>query len=269
MVVELAGDYKTIECSVDERGVATINLNRQEVYNAFDELMISELTECVDHLSSQADVRVLVLTSAGKAFCAGADINWMRRASENTPHENRADAGRFASMMSAFHKCKKPIVGRVQGGAFGGGVGLVCMCDVVVASDQASFAVTEAKFGILPAVIGPYLIEAVGVREARRLALTATRVGAREAKEIGLVHRVCSSEALDAEVATVLDELLGNGPTALQEIKQLFGAIAARPIDVDVVNLTVDTIARVRSTDEAKEGFGAFFEKRKPAWSTR
>ncbi|SAK82260.1 enoyl-CoA hydratase/isomerase [Caballeronia hypogeia] len=269
MSVESAAPFKNIQCRVDERGVATVQLERPDVYNAFDEEMIAELTACVRQMANRSDVRVLVLASGGKVFCAGADINWMKRASANTPDENRADAERFAAMMSAFHQCPKPIIGRVQGGAFGGGVGLVCVCDVVVASEQATFAVAEARFGILPAVIGPYLIEAVGVREARRLALTATRIQAGEAKTTGLVHHVCRPDELDMQVEAVLADMLGNGPTALQEIKELFASVAERQIGPDVIAETVSTIARVRTTEEAREGFAAFFDKRQATWSVR
>ncbi|WP_031364873.1 enoyl-CoA hydratase-related protein [Caballeronia sordidicola] len=261
--------FETIRCTVDERGVACVDLNRRDIYNAFDETMIAELTRCFVALSSRADVRVILLVSPGEVFCAGADLNWMKRASANSAAANREDAERFATMMEALHRCSKPIVARVQGGAFGGGVGLICACDIVVASEQAKFAVTEARLGILPAVIGPYLIEAVGVREARMLALTATLVDAARAMVIGLVHRVVPQEELDEHVEQTVADLLGNGPTSLMEIKNLFANLAARPINADVSALTAQTIARVRSTDEAREGFAAFFDKRPAVWSAK
>lgn len=261
--------FATLECVVEKMGVARVTLNRPDVHNAFNETMIEELTRCFHQLAAHDDVRVIVLASRGKVFCAGADLNWMRRASTNNPDANFEDAQRFASMMQALYQCPKPIVGRVQGGAFGGGVGLICACDIVVASEHARFAVTEARFGILPAVIGPYLIQAVGVRQARRLALTASLIDATEARDLGLVHYMTTSEGLDGQIDITLSELTRNGPTALQEIKTLFGDIAGHPIDGRVTELTARTIARVRSTQEAKEGFAAFFDKRHPTWSTK
>lgn len=261
--------FATINCTVDEMGIARVTLHRPDVHNAFNEAMIEELTHCFLQLASLDRVRVIVLASHGKVFCAGADLHWMQRASTNNADANLQDAHRFAAMMGAIHACPKPVVARVQGGAFGGGVGLICACDIVVASEQAKFAVTEARFGILPAVIGPYLIEAVGVRHARRLALIASPIDATEAKTIGLVQFITPREQLDEQLDTVVTDLLRNGPTALQEIKDLFGDIAGRPIDESVTDLTAETIARVRSTKEAKEGFSAFFDKRPASWSVK
>ncbi|MDR2013032.1 MAG: enoyl-CoA hydratase/isomerase family protein [Rhodanobacter sp.] len=263
----MSKQYETIRCTVDARGVATVELNRPDVYNAFDETMIVELTACFGEVSTSPSVRVVVLASVGKVFCAGADLNWMRRASANTPEANRADAQRFAAMMEAIYRCPRPVVARVQGSAFGGGVGLICAADIVVASEQARLSVTEARFGILPAVIGPYLVEAVGARAARALALTAAQIDAAQAHIIGLVQHVSTAEALNDQVNTVIGQLLTNGPNAQAEIKNLFAAICGRPIDADVNALTAATIARVRATDEAREGFAAFFDKRPAAWS--
>lgn len=261
--------FQTVSLMVDASGVAHLALNRPEVHNAFNETMIEELTRCFHLLSSSDKVRLVVLSSNGSVFCAGADLAWMKRASENGLDANHQDATRFAEMMRAIYECQKPVIARVNGGAFGGGVGLLCACDIVVASDRAKFAVTEARFGILPAVIGPYLIESVGVREAKRLALSASSVDALEAQRIGLIHVVTTSESLDEQLEKLLSELGRNGPTALEEIKGLFNSVSARPIDEDVIKLTASTIARVRSTDEAKEGFAAFFDKRRPSWSSR
>ncbi|MGI4815008.1 MAG: enoyl-CoA hydratase-related protein [Janthinobacterium lividum] len=258
---------QTIKLSVDERGVALVELHRPDVFNAFDETMIAELGECFVSLAARDDVRVVVLGSSGKVFSAGADLNWMRRASVNSHEKNVDDARRFTQMMEAIYLCPKPTVARVQGSAFGGGVGLVCACDIVVASEKAKFAVTETRFGILPAVIGPYLVESIGVRQARRLALTATPFSAEEARQFGLVHTVVEHDALASQVDATVTELVGNGPTSLSEVKILFGKIGRRAIDAEVSELTAQTIARVRATDEAKEGFAAFFDKRKASWS--
>jgi methylglutaconyl-CoA hydratase len=261
--------FQTISLMVDASRVAHLTLNRPEVHNAFNEAMIDELTRCFRFLSTSEVVRLVVLSANGSVFCAGADLAWMRRASENGLDANLQDATRFADMMRAIHECSKPVIACVNGGAFGGGVGVICACDIVLASDHAKFSVTEARFGILPAVIGPYLIESVGVREARRLALTASPVDALEAQRIGLVHFVTTSDSLNGQLQKLISELGRNGPMALQEIKGLFNNISARPIDEEVIEVSASTIARVRSTDEAREGFSAFFSKRPPSWSSQ
>jgi len=258
---------ETVALAVDERGVARLDMNRAEVFNAFDETMIAELAATFDELGRRDDVRVVVLGARGKAYSAGADLQWMKRQSANDEATNRADARRFAEMMRAVAECPKPTIARVQGSAFGGGVGLMAACDIVVVAEHARFAVSEAKFGILPAVIGPYVVNAVGVRQARRLALTATQIDAREALTLGLAHCVVAADALDAAVDAVLAELLGNGPGAQGEIKRLFAQMEVGPITAEVRELTAATIARVRSTDEAREGFAAFLDKRRASWS--
>jgi methylglutaconyl-CoA hydratase len=209
---------------------------------------------------------VIVLAGDGKHFSAGADLQWMQRASTATQEWNLADARRFAAMLSRIATCPKPTVARVQGAALGGGVGLVAACDIAIAADSASFSVSEAKFGILPAVIGPYVTNAVGRRQALRLALTTARIGAAEALAMGLVQQVVASDALDAAVDTTVTQLLGGGPHALAEIKQLFSALAVGPVTAEVRELTAQTISRVRGTDEAREGFAAFLGKRPPNW---
>ncbi|HTD05241.1 enoyl-CoA hydratase-related protein [Undibacterium sp.] len=259
--------YRSLDLTTDERGVSHVTLARPQSLNAFDETMIAELTEVFSRLGSNAATRVVVLAAQGRAFSAGADIGWMERASNNAEAENRADAQRFARMMQAIYECPKPVIARVQGSAYGGGVGLCCACDIVVAVAEARFAVSEAKFGILPAVIGPYLNNAVGKRHATRLALTAEQIDAALAEQIGLVHKVCAAERLDAVVERFVAQLLANGPQAQREIKQLFQQLAVGPIDETVRQLTATTIARVRATAEAKEGFAAFLAKRPAAWS--
>jgi methylglutaconyl-CoA hydratase len=179
---------------------------------------------------------------------------------------NLADARRFAAMLARIDACPKPTVARVQGAALGGGVGLACACDIAIAADNASFSVSEARFGILPAVIGPYVVNAVGKRQARRLALTAARIGAAEASAIGLVQQVVAADALDAAVDATVAELLAGGPQAQREIKQLFAQLAVAPVTPEVVELTAQTISRVRGSDEAREGFAAFLGKRPAAW---
>jgi methylglutaconyl-CoA hydratase len=259
-------DLKTLEISQHENGVAQITMSRPDVFNAFDEVMIGELDTAFGQLIDDEKVRVIVLAGAGKHFSAGADLKWMQRASNESLEWNLADARRFAAMLAKIDQCPKPTLARIQGAALGGGVGLVCACDIAIAADNASFAVSEARFGILPAVIGPYLTNAVGRRQARRLALTMTRIRADEALAIGLVHQVCAGEELDATVDATLQELLGGGPNAQREIKALLAQLEVGPVTEAVRELTAQTISRVRGTEEAREGFTAFIDKRPPPW---
>jgi len=258
---------KTLKLDVTANGVARVVMARPEVFNAFDEVMISELDDVFARLSDDEAVRVVVLSGQGSAFSAGADLQWMKRASEASHEWNLADARAFASMLDRIARCSKPTIAQVHGVALGGGVGLVCACDFAVADDGAKFAVSEVKFGILPAVIGPYLVNAVGRREATRLALSAVRVPAIEAFAIGLVHRVVPTGELVGSVDALVAELLCNAPTAQSEVKRLFSQLAVGPVTPEVRELTAQTISRVRMTDEAREGFAAFFAKRLPAWS--
>jgi methylglutaconyl-CoA hydratase len=247
-------------------GVAQVTMARPAVFNAFDEAMIGELDAAFAQLEADHTVRVIVLAGDGRHFSAGADLQWMQRASEASLEWNVADARRFAGMLARIERCPKPTVARVQGAALGGGVGLTCVCDLAIAADNASFSVSEAKFGILPSVIGPYVTNAVGKRQARRLALTTERVGAAEALSLGLVTRVVALDALDAAVDEAVAQLLAGGPGAQAEIKALFAQLHEGPVTDAVVELTAQTIARVRGTDEAREGFAAFLGKRPAAW---
>ncbi|WP_428424367.1 enoyl-CoA hydratase-related protein [Methylibium sp.] len=251
----------------DARGVAYVTLNRPAVHNAFDEALIAELHAAIDGFDHDDAVRVIVLASAGRHFCAGADIGWMQRAAAHDEVTNLADARKFAEMMRRLGECSKPIVARVQGAAYGGGFGLLCTADIVVAETRARFAVSEARFGILPAVIGPYVINAVGQRQARRLALTCQPVNASQALAMGLVHDVVEDTSLDDAVERQVTALLANGPRAQGEIKKLFRQLAPGEITAQVQELTASTISRVRITQEAIEGFRAFLAKRPPAWS--
>jgi len=261
-------DLKTLEISQLDSGVARITMSRPDVFNAFDETMIGELDAAFDQLIDDSKVRIIVLAGAGKHFSAGADLKWMQRASNESREWNLADARRFAAMLGKIDLCPKPTLARIQGAALGGGVGLACACDIAIAADNASFAISEARFGILPAVIGPYLTNAVGKRQARRLALTMARIRAEEALAIGLVHQVCASEELDATVDATLQELLGGGPNAQREIKALLAQLEVGPVTEAVRELTAQTISRVRGTEEAREGFAAFIDKRPPPWAS-
>ncbi len=252
---------------VDPRGVATVTINRPEVLNAFDEALISHLSATFRRLAADDSVRVIVLAASGRAFCAGADIEWMQRAAANAFDANLDDARRFAAMMAAVDRCPKPVVAKVQGVAYGGGVGLACAADIVVASQRARFCVSEARFGILPSVIGPYLINAVGLRQARRLALSCTIIDAHEAAALGLVHRCVEESGLDEAVERCVAELLQAGPQAQREIKALFAELGVGPIDEGVRELTAQTISRVRTGKEARAGFEAFVAKGRPPWA--
>ena len=258
--------YQALNISRRAPGVAQITMARPAVFNAFDEAMIAEMDAAFAEVIADDSVRVIVLAGEGKHFSAGADLQWMQRASQASREWNLDDARRFAGMLWRIDSSPKPTVARIQGAALGGGVGLACVCDVAIASDAASFAVSEAKFGILPAVIGPYVVNAVGRRQARRLALTTERIGAAEAMTLGLVHQVVSPDRLDEAVDTAVGNLLVGGPNAHREIKQLIGKLAVGPVTPEVRELTAQTISRVRGSDEAREGFAAFLGKRPAAW---
>ena len=259
-------EFDTLRIDRPRPGVGRVTMARPEVFNAFDDVMIGELGRAFERLVADDGVRVILLAGDGRHFSAGADLNWMQRASEASFEWNLADARRFAAILGGIDSCPKPTVARVQGAALGGGAGLVCACDVAIGADNASFAISEAKFGILPAVIGSYLVNAVGRRQARRLALTTTRIGADEAARLGLLHAVAPPDGLDDAIERTLDELLAGGPGAQREIKHLLAALAVGTGTDEVRELTAQTISRVRGSDEAREGFAAFLGKRKANW---
>ena len=261
------GPFATLAIEHRRRGVAQVTMSRPAVFNAFDETMIAELDAAFGQLGAEVEVRMIVLAGAGKHFSAGADLNWMQRASEASRDWNLEDARRFAAMLACVADCPKPTVARIQGAALGGGVGLACACDLALAAQSATFAVSEARFGILPAVIGPYLVNAIGRRQAMRLALTSSRIGAAEALRLGLVHQAVPDDELDRAVDAVVNEVLAGGPLAQCEIKQLYAQLHAGPVSAETRELTAQTISRVRGTDEAREGFGAFLGKRPPRWA--
>jgi methylglutaconyl-CoA hydratase len=247
-------------------GSARITLNRPEIHNSIDDRLIAELTAALAALGHDDGVRVVVLTGSGKSFSAGADLNWMRRTSTYGEAENLADARALAKLMATLNELPKPTIARVNGAALGGGTGLVACCDIVIASSHAMFGTTEVRLGLIPAVIGPYVVAAIGVRQARRLMLTGERIGAGEAARIGLVHEIVAADELDAATATVLDDLLKGGPHALAAAKRLVHDLAGRPIEPELIDDTARRIAALRATAEAREGVAAFLEKRPANW---
>jgi methylglutaconyl-CoA hydratase len=254
-------------CDVAVRdAVATVTLNRPEVHNAFDEALIARLTAAFVSLDDHPDVRVVVLAAAGKSFCAGADLHWMKRMAAFSTEDNVADAEALATMLRALYALSKPTIARVAGAAYGGGVGLVAACDIAVGVPDATFALSEAKLGLIPATIGPYVIEAIGARRARRYFLTAERFGAEEAQKIGLLHEVVPRETLDARIDALVDLLQAAGPAAQLECKALIRGVSHRPIDDDVIAGTAAHIAAVRASPEGREGVAAFLGKRAPSW---
>lgn len=246
--------------------VATIWMNRPEVHNAFDEALIADLTAACRQLDADDSVRAVVLAGRGKSFSAGADLAWMKRAASYTVEENLTDAGALAAMLRTLADMKKPTVARVQGAALGGGTGLTAACDIAIASSTAVFATSEVKFGIIPSAISPYVLRAIGPRQALRYFQSAERFDAARARELGLVHEVVAPDALDAKVAEVVVSLLQCGPKAQGAAKELIRAVAHQPIGDAVVADTVQRIAHLRATPEAKEGVAAFLEKRAPNW---
>lgn len=251
---------------VKEQGVATVWLNRPEVHNAFDEHLIAELTATFRRLDPDPGVRVVVLAGRGKSFCAGGDLDWMRRMSAYSHEENLRDAGALAEMLRTLNTLSKPTLARVHGAALAGGTGLVAACDIVVATPNASFGTTEVRLGLIPATIGPYVARAIGVRAAQRYFLTGERFGAGEAQRLGLVHDVVDADKLDARLAELVEALAMGGPSALAAAKCLIADIAGQPIDAALIARTCMGIARARGGNEAREGIAAFFDKRPPAW---
>ena len=246
--------------------VATVTLNRPQIHNAFDETLIARLTSAFVSLDDDPDVRAVVLTGAGRSFCAGADLNWMKRMAAFGRDENLADAHALAAMLRSLYALSKPTIARINGAAYGGGVGLVAACDIAVGVPEATFALSEAKLGLIPATIGPYVIEAIGARQARRYFLTAERFGASEALRIGLLHEVVAGDVIDARIDALIAMLRAAGPTAQLECKALIRGVAHRPIDADVIAGTAQHIAAVRASPEGREGVAAFLGKRAPAW---
>ncbi|CAB5516777.1 2,3-dehydroadipyl-CoA hydratase [Achromobacter anxifer] len=246
--------------------IARLTLNRPEMRNAFDDALIAALTGAVQAAVDDPAVRVLLLTGAGKAFCAGGDLNWMRKMATLSDAENRADAARLAGMLHAIWSCPKPVVACVNGDAYAGGMGLVSACDIAIAAGSAHFCLSETRLGLLPATISPYVLRAMGERAANRYFLTAERFDAATAFRLGLVHDVAPQAELPQRAEALCLALCDNGPGAVQASKRLVRDFAGQDIDAALIADTVERIAAVRSTDEAREGVSAFLEKREPSW---
>lgn len=251
---------------IDSQGpVTTIRLHRPEARNAFNETLIAELTRAFESVPAAA--RAVILTGEGAAFCAGADVAWMKKSREYTEEENARDAAAMAAMLRTIDECPKPVIARVNGHALGGGSGLVAACDIAIAAEGALFGFTEVRLGIMPAVISTFVLPKIGLRAARRYFLTGERFGAKEAAAMGLVHDVVAPDALDSKIQAMTGDLLQCGPRAVEAAKKLLREVAGISRD-QAVEHTVRAIARLRVTPEAQEGLGAFLEKRKPGWSS-
>ena len=256
----------TLDIRRPSRHVAEVWLNRPDVRNAFNSSVIAELATAFGTFAADTELRAIVLGGRGRAFCAGADLAWMREMAGFDWARNRADAQALADMLWAIYRCPVPVVGRVHGDCYAGGLGLAAVCDVLVAADGVNFCLSEARLGLLPATIGPYVIRAMGEQASRRYFVTAERFSAVQAQAMGFVHELCAPEALDAKVAEIVAALVANGPMALRACKTLVQDIAGQPIDAALREETARRIADIRASDEGREGVQSFLNKRRPAW---
>ncbi|MDY7539482.1 enoyl-CoA hydratase/isomerase family protein [Undibacterium sp. RTI2.1] len=246
--------------------VATVTLNRPEVRNAFNEMSIAEITQTFRDLAANDHIRAIVLAANGSAFCAGADLNWMKKMADYSHEENLADAGQLAEMLRTIYCCPQPVVAKVQGDCYAGGMGLVAACDIAVSADVANYCLSEVKLGLIPATISPYVIKAMGESAARRYFVTAERFSAAEAHRIGFVHELVSADALDETVAEIVKSLVSNSPNAVRQAKRLVQNVVSRELTGELIAATVEGIAHIRASDEGREGVRSFLEKRKPGW---
>jgi methylglutaconyl-CoA hydratase len=258
-------DYQTLTITIADT-VATVTLNRPEVRNAFNEHTIAELALAFDELGRNELVRAIVLAANGPAFCAGADLNWMKKMAGYSYAENTADALKLADMLRTIYLCPKPVVAKVQGDCYAGGMGLAAACDIVVAAEEANFCLSEVKLGLIPGTISPYVIKAMGENASRRYFLTAERFSAREAHRIGFAHEVVAADALDAQVAAIVKALVSNSPNAVAQAKVLVRDIVGQEVSDTLLADTAERIASIRASQEGREGVASFLEKRKPSW---
>lgn len=257
-------DYKTIIAEVDDN-IAGIRLNRPDIRNAFNEVMISELNGVFISLRDEKDLRALVITGEGKSFCAGADIHWMRKMKDYSYEENLKDALELAELMYNIHTFPRPVIGRINGAAIGGGTGLVAACDIVIAAESAKFSFSEVKIGLVPACISPYVVMRVGLSRSNRLFLTGERFDAKRAMEYGLVDEITDDDKLDDAVKKSLKQVANSGPNAMRISKELLRTVGNYDFD-SLKRYTAEVIAKLRVSDEGQEGLAAFLEKRPPGW---
>lgn len=254
---------------VDSRGVATVTLNNPDIHNAFDDVMIADLLALFHQISEREDIRIMVLAANGKSFSAGANLGWMKRMANYSYEENLKDANVLAAMLKALNFLPQPTIAKIQGAAFGGAVGLASCCDIVIASEKASFCLSEVKLGLMPATISPYVVNAIGLKASRRYFQTAERFFADKAQQLGLVDEIATPEALDGAVEAMINTLLANGPKAMCQAKQLAFDVAYQEIDDDLLQDTSERIASIRVSNEGQEGLTAFFDKRQPSWQVK
>lgn len=260
-------NYKSLLVDIEQH-VATVTLNRPEIRNAFNDEMIAELTEVFSTLGADDNVRVVVLAAAGKAFCAGADLNWMRAMADYSYEENLADADKLAQMLKTIYKCPKPTVAAIQGDVYAGGMGLVAVCDIAIAVKIANFCLSEVRLGLAPATISPYVVRALWTRASHRYFLSAEVFDAKKARQLGFIHERVSEESLNDTVAALCAKMVNNSPNAVKTCKRLLHEVAGAPITDELVADTVKGIADIRSSEQGKEGVQAFLHKRKPDWLT-
>ena len=258
-------NYETLDVTI-AGSVATVTLNRPDVRNAFNEFTIAELSLAFNELGRNDEVRAIVLAANGPAFCAGADLNWMKKMAGYSHAENTEDAAKLADMLRTIYLCPKPVVAKVQGDCYAGGMGLVAACDIAVAVSGACFCLSEVKLGLIPATISPYVIKAMGENASRRYFLTAEKFNAQEAHRIGFVHDIVGAEALDAHVDAIVKALVTSSPNAVRAAKVLVREVAGKTVDSALVVDTAERIAHIRASEEGREGVASFLEKRKPSW---
>ena len=266
-IQEKSNNYKSLLVKVEQH-VATVTLNRPEIRNAFNDEMISELTDAFKTLGADDQVRVIVLEAAGKAFCAGADLNWMRAMADYSYEENLADADKLAQMLKTIYECPKPTIAAVQGDVYGGGMGLVAVCDIAISVKIADFCLSEVRLGLIPATISPYVIRALGARAAQRYFLSAETFDAKKARQLGFIHERVSEDELSDRMAELCAKIVNNSPEAVKTCKRLLHEVAGAPITEELIADTVKGIADIRSSEQGKEGVQAFLQKRKPDWLT-
>ena len=257
--------FETLEVTQDSRGVVTVALNRPDKHNALNARMMDELTQCAEQLSADETVRVVVLTGQGKSFCAGGDLGWMRDQMQADDAGRRAEGLRLAHMLRALFNLSKPLIGRVQGNAFGGGVGMCCVCDTVVASNSALFGLTETRLGLIPATIGPYVVARLGAARAGQIFMSSVRFDAQRAMRLGIVQNAVAPDDLDAATEAEVTPYLSCAPGAVSDAKRLLRRLGPQ-IDDQVLADTVQALTDRWQSPEARDGIAAFFDKRKPGW---